>query len=386
MATEMSLKLLVDKNRNKVLFAESGKDFVDFLFSLMKFPVGAIVRLLTPTQTTTGCIGNLYSSVNNLDNLYMQPKVDKSELLQPKIAFSGNEMQMLLMQDCQGNGKSSSNEPMKVKYYGCIKSPNCSYSRSCYKSVTTVMGAPCGSCGVGMTLELNFVDGERSTVVNGGGSAVGYVKEVVTYLITDDLVVKPMSTISSITLLNRCRVKDIETLEDRVVHLGTKEGLDLLRASLQSKSVLTDVFLKKGIKLEPCSSPKTCPTTYRRRFCSSSKISISLKSGIVGLPNVGKSSLFNSVWESPSLISRRTSRVRSMRVKQLLMLGLPKNRRPLGMYPRTRVLPLVLPFDLPPLHLKDFSLRNRFQKANRVKILAVERLDAFQSARPWLKT
>ncbi|XP_043715193.1 uncharacterized protein LOC122663650 [Telopea speciosissima] len=111
-----------------------------------------------------------------------------------------------------------------------------------------------------MTAAMHFVEGKSSTTVAnaGGGSGVGgerggdgYVKEVVTYMITDDLEVKPVSTISGITFLNRYDVKDIAALEDRVVHLGMKEGLDLLRASLQSKSVLTDVFLaKKGVKLE----------------------------------------------------------------------------------------------------------------------------------------
>ncbi|XP_042511913.1 uncharacterized protein LOC122087020 [Macadamia integrifolia] len=256
-ATKMKLKLLVDKKRNKVLFAEAGKELVDFLFSLLTLPVGTIVRLLTPTQTTTGCIGNLYSSVDNLDNLYIQPNVHKSLLLEPKIVSCGNELQKLLM---QSDNSSLSNEPMTPTYYGCSN-----YCLSpCTNYVSNAIGAKCGHCRREMTRKLSFVEEQGSTMANGGGSAVtggggggigggggGYVKEVVTYMITDDLQVKPMSTISSIALLNSYDVKDIGALEDGVVLLGMEEGLDLLRASLHSKSVLTDVFLKKGNKFEP---------------------------------------------------------------------------------------------------------------------------------------
>ncbi|XP_042486323.1 uncharacterized protein LOC122066562 isoform X2 [Macadamia integrifolia] len=241
MATEMTVKLLVDKNRNKVLFAEAGKDFVDFLFSLLTLPMGTIVKLLTPTHIPTGCIGNLYSSVDNLDNLYIQPDVQKSLVLEPKIGYCSNEMQMLLMQSANS---SQSNEPPTL--YGCT---NSYHNSSCGGYVSYVMETKCGSCQQNMTRKVCVVEGESSTVAKSGvgGGGGGYVKEVVTYMITDDLEVKPMSTISSITFLNRYDIKDIGALEDRVVHLGMKEGLDLLKTSLQSKSVLSDVFLKEEI-------------------------------------------------------------------------------------------------------------------------------------------
>ena len=51
----------------------------------------------------------------------------------------------------------------------------------------------------------------------------GYVKGVVTYMVMDDLVMKPMSTISSIALLEKFSVKEVGALEERVVDLGMDE-------------------------------------------------------------------------------------------------------------------------------------------------------------------
>ncbi|GKE28602.1 pre-rRNA-processing protein TSR2-like protein, partial [Tanacetum coccineum] len=62
-------------------------------------------------------------------------------------------------------------------------------------------------------------------------------------MVMDDLVVKPMSTISSITMLNKFNVKEVGVLEEKMVSLEMKEGLMLLKASFQCKNVLTCVFL-----------------------------------------------------------------------------------------------------------------------------------------------
>lgn len=58
----VSLKLLVDSKRHKVLFAEAGKDFVDFLFTLLSLPVGTVIRLLAK-HGMVGSLGKLYESV-----------------------------------------------------------------------------------------------------------------------------------------------------------------------------------------------------------------------------------------------------------------------------------------------------------------------------------
>lgn len=77
-------------------------------------------------------------------------------------------------------------------------------------------------------------------------SSGGFVLGAVTYTIMDDLTVTPMSSISGITMLNTHGVRDIRHLEERIVQVGQAKALDILKASLQSDTVLTDVFLRRA--------------------------------------------------------------------------------------------------------------------------------------------
>ncbi|KAI8539906.1 hypothetical protein RHMOL_Rhmol09G0219200 [Rhododendron molle] len=45
-AVTVSLKLLIDTDAKRVLFAEAGEDFVDFLRNLLALPVGPVIRIL----------------------------------------------------------------------------------------------------------------------------------------------------------------------------------------------------------------------------------------------------------------------------------------------------------------------------------------------------
>jgi hypothetical protein len=51
----VELKVFVDKEKSRVVFAESGKEFVDVLFSFLTLPLGTIVRLLDK-QSQAGCL------------------------------------------------------------------------------------------------------------------------------------------------------------------------------------------------------------------------------------------------------------------------------------------------------------------------------------------
>nr|CAB3488120.1 unnamed protein product [Digitaria exilis] len=63
----IDVKLFVDREKKKVLFAESDKEFVDVLFSFLTMPLGTIVRLLDK-QSQMGCLDELYKSVEDLSS------------------------------------------------------------------------------------------------------------------------------------------------------------------------------------------------------------------------------------------------------------------------------------------------------------------------------
>ncbi|XP_059458477.1 uncharacterized protein LOC132188083 [Corylus avellana] len=226
--TKVSLKLLIDKKGHRVLFAEADKKFVDFIFSILTLPVGTVTRLLQK-KNMAGCLGSLYKSIENLSDIYIQPDQDKMSLLKPKVAISGAKVPLLLPsveQSCTDR-----------KIYRC-GSYNCQF-------VANDSRANCPSCGKPMNIEQFYVEYAPSNIINASSSSEGgYVKGVITYMVMDDLEVKPMSTISSITLLTKFNVRDLGSIEEKVVDLGIDEVLSLLEVSLKSITVLTDVFLR----------------------------------------------------------------------------------------------------------------------------------------------
>ncbi|KAF7133515.1 hypothetical protein RHSIM_Rhsim09G0162600 [Rhododendron simsii] len=227
---EVTLKLLIDTKKNRVLFAEAGKDFVDFLFTLLSLPVGTVVRLLNANRMV-GCLGNLYQSVESLSDTYMEPNQSKEVLLKPKAAVCSTEASLLLTGD-----DVDAPAPAVKKVYQCAK-----LTGNCRRYFTYDPKATCPICFYPMSTELTFVPTKvANTGLSGEG---GFVKGVVTYMVMDNLVVMPMSTISGIALLSKCNVINVASLEEKVVSFGMDEGLKLLKATLHSNMALTSVFL-----------------------------------------------------------------------------------------------------------------------------------------------
>ncbi|KAL5569139.1 hypothetical protein UlMin_025714 [Ulmus minor] len=232
----VSLKLLIDTKNQKVLFAEAGKDFIDFLFTLLSLPVGTVIRLLS-TNGMVGslALGKLYSSFENLSDTYIQPNFNKDTLLKPRSPL-GSPVTLLSL----ANDTSS-----RTKLYVCSGTSNVTFGLGFCgrRHAAHSPQAVCPGCGGKTSTEVTYIGlGPADPQVGSSGEG-GFVKGVVTYMVMDDLEVKPMSTISSITMLNKFNVKEVGALEERIVSLKMDQGLKLLHASLRSKSVLTNVFL-----------------------------------------------------------------------------------------------------------------------------------------------
>ncbi|KAL8218185.1 hypothetical protein R6Q57_021558 [Mikania cordata] len=196
---QRSLKLLVDKKGSRVLFAEAPKEFVDFLFHIFSMPLGTLVECLGPKQMV-GCLGKLKDSIQNFHATYLQPGIKTYDVLYPKTPFNGDIF--LLTHDASSSEDQSD---AGKTFYRCPNATgecyDCGSIKHCWSNVTLHANSICPNCRHSMNVAMELVTPKvvaqpKEIVKKKNG---GYVKEVVTYMVMDDMVVKPMSTISSIT-------------------------------------------------------------------------------------------------------------------------------------------------------------------------------------------
>ncbi|KAM3374727.1 hypothetical protein P3S68_013441 [Capsicum galapagoense] len=218
--TKLSLKLLIDTKAKKVLFAEVEKDFVDFLFHILTLPVGVVTKLLTE-KGMKGCLHNIYESVENMSDTYIQ---SKDMILTPECPYRISLVPLQLLNDV----------PTQRVVYNCTD--KCAYA-------TDDPSAKCSNCRwQAMTRMMRYVAPpiEKGVYPAKGG----FVQNVMRYMVMDDLVVKPVSAISTITGLNKYfNVMSVDLLQEEMVEFGKEEALKLLKSSFESKAVLTSVFM-----------------------------------------------------------------------------------------------------------------------------------------------
>ncbi|KAL9226665.1 hypothetical protein vseg_002452 [Gypsophila vaccaria] len=212
--TKVCLKLIVDIKAKKVVFAGADKQFVDFIFSLISLPLSTVAKvLLLNDKGMAGSIGCLYKSIESLDAQYFERNIKNETVLKPVGPVS---VPLLSLYDL----------PASIRFFKCAGSN--------HNTISEVGGCCQDGCG-------NYLNDQRCYYGKPQKTASpSYVKDSVVYMVMDNLEVKPMS----IELI-KSHVKDFGALEGKQVQVGLHEGLAILKASLETDSVLTDVFLIK---------------------------------------------------------------------------------------------------------------------------------------------
>ncbi|KAK1418513.1 hypothetical protein QVD17_27658 [Tagetes erecta] len=220
---KISIKVFVDKVKNRVLYAEADHTFVDILFHFLTLPMGTIVRLMEKHDTdknfeAIGSFNNLYQSLNDLPEFYFPSEECKFMLLNPR---------SVSYYHCK-NLKLNIDDTVPMRYYTCL---------SCLNKPFTVFfsfcnKAKCSHCGSVMNSPRNYYPDD----IVGGGV---FVSDTATYIVTDDLSVLPYTSESVFNLLTSIGVTDMSHLEERNLFMNRQQVLYLLNMALTLDSPLT---------------------------------------------------------------------------------------------------------------------------------------------------
>ncbi|KAL5747996.1 hypothetical protein ACOSQ2_025293 [Xanthoceras sorbifolium] len=224
----ISLKALVDKENNRVIFAEANEDFVDVLLSFLTMPMGTIIRLIRskPPTLGIGCMNNLYESIENLDVKRLQTEACKTMLLYPRNATAAECRRLKL--------KIDDDVEESRKYYLCHTHD---WVLCSYKLLNHYRDGFC-VCGGYMARKI-YLEEEHKERAKGV-----FVKGPTCLIVSDELEIMPASIEASLSLFSKLGVMDGTTTEECNLNIGLDEVLSLLRCSLVSKTPLTETLLK----------------------------------------------------------------------------------------------------------------------------------------------
>lgn len=203
---KLSLNVMINKERTKVLFAEADNDFANILLSFLTFPLGRIVKILekhyADEAPVFGSITSLYKSLANLDDTLFSTTAAKLMLLDPKSCSDSI---------CR-NLKIDISSSVETKYFGC---GSCVSNRPSNTILFMYYGgtAAC-QCGRPLNTEVSVGDSEEYAGV--------FTIKNPSFIISDDLRMAPYSEGIFQTLRN-LGVGAAETAELWNVSLGTDE-------------------------------------------------------------------------------------------------------------------------------------------------------------------
>ncbi|KAL5712662.1 hypothetical protein ACHQM5_014809 [Ranunculus cassubicifolius] len=220
-AKKITIKLVVNTARNKILFAECDKDFVDILFSFLTLPIGTIIRLANK-NSQLGSMDNLYNSVEDLDTDYLHTVSTKRMLLRPK-SVAQNKYRNLAF-----NPFHSVDD--QLAHYLC-SSPSC--STDVHGLISMFANAKC-LCG--KVMDKNVVIVENEGMGEGDKTNGVFVKGIRRFMISDDLKVSEVSEETSFSIFFKFGIKDGTSLEVKTVTVGTQESASVFSEKFNAET------------------------------------------------------------------------------------------------------------------------------------------------------
>ncbi|XP_047953779.1 uncharacterized protein LOC125200018, partial [Salvia hispanica] len=208
---KFSLKVMVNREKGKVLFAEADSHFADILLSFLTLPLGRIIKVLNKhygddEAPTIGSLSSLYRSLVNLDSSHFCSEGAKQTLLNPRSSIEDQyKMLKLDIVDFQ-----------PPKYLYCRR--HCLSSRIPSVSVYYDNAATCTvrKCRDEMIEE----EGEKGCL-DASGNGVFFINTA-SFIISDDLNMVPIQRGLS-GIINILGITDIDGAEQINVTFGFSE-------------------------------------------------------------------------------------------------------------------------------------------------------------------
>lgn len=197
LCTSTKVRIVVDEVRNKVLFLQAGKDFVDVLLSFLTLPLGTIARLVSQESNMenidVGSISFLYESVAKLDKGKFLSALERELLVRP---INSMEPYCRLL-------KLNVDDTEKLRSFRCR-----------HKKCELVPG--CWNCQC-------FMDKKDELCRVFSYPKKGFVPKTATFIVSDDLSVKPDNSQSPISIAKYLGCEDVDTIKILTVNVTRKE-------------------------------------------------------------------------------------------------------------------------------------------------------------------
>ncbi|CAA0808599.1 Protein of unknown function (DUF674 [Striga hermonthica] len=238
---QFTLKVMINRDKTKVLFAEADGDFFDVLLSFLTLPLGKIAKIIVEhygdDKPAVGSLTSLYNGLVNLDVVHFHSETSKQMLLNPRSVFE--------KECCKLKLNLSDSEP--TKYFTCGQSFSKKHNFSMYYDTVKC------DCGKSMSTETVFLSSEAAE----DGDDRAFCKKGASFIIGDDMRVVPNVAGSVLRTLAELGIRDTKGAEMRNVTFGYNETIDLLKGILVSRTPLTDVIIGKAVSNSGVFIPKT---------------------------------------------------------------------------------------------------------------------------------